>query len=221
MSMEVILLERVESLGQMGAVVRVRPGYARNYLLPQKKALRATKDNLAYFETQRAALEKRNAETKKDAEKVAQKLEGLKVTLIRLASEGGQLFGSVNARDIADAITAQSKIDLGRSQISVNQSIKNLGLFEVPVALHPELTVKVTVNIARSEEEAKTQAKTGKALIANEARDAQDNSAAAKAAMLEDSALAAEQAEEAASEEAAAKPKKAKKAKAADAETEE
>src|ERR1700709_86284 len=103
-AIELILLQRVEKLGQMGEVVRVKPGYARNFLLPQKKALRATKDNLAYFETQRAALEKLNAEKKKDAEKLTKKLDGLKVILVRHAAEGGQLYGSVSARDVAEAI---------------------------------------------------------------------------------------------------------------------
>src|SRR5215475_5524687 len=115
-ALEVILLERIETLGQMGEVVKVKPGYARNYLLPQKKALRATKDNLAYFEKQRAQLEAQNLARKSEAEQVAQKLEGLSVIIIRQAGESGQLYGSVTARDIADAIT-EAGFTVGRSQI--------------------------------------------------------------------------------------------------------
>src|SRR3982751_4671260 len=113
-AMQVVLLERIENLGAMGDVVRVKPGYARNFLLPQKKALRATKDNIAYFESQRGALEKLNAEKKKESEKHAKNLQGLKVVLIRHAAEGGQLYGSVSARDIAEAIEEQGKQEVGR-----------------------------------------------------------------------------------------------------------
>lgn len=190
MSMDVILLERVESLGNMGEKVRVKPGYARNYLLPQGKALRATADNIAYFESQRAALEKLNAEKRVEAEKIAKKLEGLKVSMIRNAAEGGQLYGSVTARDIADAINAAGKAEVARNMVIVNQNFKTIGLFEVPVVLHPEVKVAVTINIARSEEEAKIQAKTGKAVVvdysgASEAKDA-------KSDLLDADALAAE-----------------------------
>lgn len=219
--MEVILLERVDSLGTMGEVVKVRPGYARNYLLPQKKALRATKDNVAYFESQRAALEKLSGEKKKEAEKLAKKLEGVKVALIRHAAESGQLYGSVSSRDVAEAITAESGVPVARNMVSINQALKTIGLFPVSVALHPEVKINVTINIARSEDEAKIQAKTGKALIAETQQTA--TAAAnddAKASMLEDSALKAEQDEaageaEAAAEKAAkkAKPRKAKKAR--------
>lgn len=164
-AMKVILLERIDSLGKMGEVVKVRPGYARNYLLPQKKALRATKDNVAYFESQRVALEKLSNEKKKEAEKVAKKLEGLKVAVIRLAAESGQLFGSVSSRDVAQAISEESGVAVERNQVFINQALKTIGLFPVSVSLHPEVRVSVTVNIARSEEEAKVQAKTGKALV--------------------------------------------------------
>lgn len=216
MSMDVILLERVESLGNMGEKVRVKPGYARNYLLPQGKALRATADNIAYFESQRAALEKLNAEKRVDAEKIAKKLEGLKVSMIRNASEGGQLYGSVTARDIADAINAAGKAEIGRHMVVVNQNFKSIGLFDVPVVLHPEVKVAVTINIARSEEEAKTQAKTGKAVVvdysgASEATDA-------KASLLDADALAAEaarSAEESAEAEKDAAKSAAKSAKRA------
>lgn len=215
-AMQVILLERIDNLGHLGEVVKVRTGYARNYLLPQKKALRATKDNMAYFETQRAALEKLNAEKKKEAEKLAKKVDGLKVSIIRHASEGGHLFGSVNARDVAEAVTESSGIAVSRNQVQTNLALKTLGLFPVSIALHPEVKVSVTVNIARSEEEAKIQAKTGKAVIAESAQ--QQAAAAnddAKAAFLEEGALKAEQeegAEEAAASAADAE-KSAKKSK--------
>lgn len=217
MSMDVILLERVESLGNMGEKVRVKPGYARNFLLPQGKALRATADNIAYFESQRAALEKLNAEKRAEAEKVAKKLEGLKVSMIRNAAEGGQLYGSVNARDIADAINGAGKAQIDRQMVVVNQNFKTIGLFEVPVALHPEVKVLVTINVARSEEEAKIQAKTGKAVIADDGRTpAAANDA--KSALLDADALAAEAArtaeesEEAAKEAAKSAAKSAKRA---------
>lgn len=203
MSMDVILLERVENLGNLGEKVRVKPGYARNFLLPQGKALRATADNIAYFETQRAALEKLNVEKRTEAEKIAKKLEGLKVSMIRNASEGGQLYGSVTARDIADAINEAGKLDISRSMVVVNVAFKNIGLVEVPVVLHPEVKVNVVINIARSAEEAKIQAKTGKAVIVDYsgASDAKD----AKSALLDADALAAETARDAEDAEGAAK----------------
>jgi large subunit ribosomal protein L9 len=153
---ELILLERVEKLGQMGQVVKVRPGYARNYLLPRKKAMRATKDNLAYFETQRVQLEANNLARKADAEQVAAKLEGLYVVLIRQAGESGQLYGSVSARDIADAVTAAG-FTVGRQQIVLDRPIKTLGLHPVRVMLHPEVAVTVTANVAQSAEAAEMQ----------------------------------------------------------------
>jgi len=155
---DVILLERVENLGQMGQVVKVRPGYARNYLLPQKKALRATEANKAYFETQRAQLEATNLTRKKDAEHVAQKIEGLSVVVIRQAGESGQLYGSVSARDIADAVTATG-FTTTRGQVVLDKAIKTLGLYKLRVVLHPEVSVHVTVNVAQSAEEAEMQAK--------------------------------------------------------------
>ena len=154
---EVILLERVEKLGQMGQVVKVRPGYARNFLLPQKKALRATKENLAYFEKQRAQLEAQNLTRKKEAEQVAAKIEGLTVVIIRQAGESGQLYGSVSARDLSDAVTAAG-FTVGRGQIVLEKPIKTLGLFPLKVVLHPEVAVQVTANIAQSAEEAEMQA---------------------------------------------------------------
>lgn len=155
---EVILLERVEKLGQMGQVVKVRPGFARNYLLPQKKALRATKENMAYFEKQRAQLETQNLARRSDAEHVAKKLDGLSVVIIRQAGESGQLYGSVTARDIADAVTAAG-FTVGRSQVVLDKAIKTLGLYPQRVVLHPEVAVSVTVNVAQSAEEAEMQAK--------------------------------------------------------------
>jgi large subunit ribosomal protein L9 len=153
---ELILLERVEKLGQMGQRVKVRPGYARNYLLPQKKAMRATEANLAYFETQRVQLETNNLARKSDAEQVAEKLEGLHVVLIRQAGESGQLYGSVSSRDIADAVT-EAGFTVGRQQITLDRPIKTLGLHPVRVALHPEVAVTVTANVAQSAEAAGMQ----------------------------------------------------------------
>ncbi|HXR87816.1 MAG TPA: 50S ribosomal protein L9 [Stellaceae bacterium] len=155
--MDVILLERVENLGQMGQVVRVRPGFARNFLLPQKKAMRATKENLAYFEKQRAQLEAQNLTRRKEAEQVADKLNGLKVVLIRQAGESGQLYGSVSARDLSDAVT-EAGFTITRGQIVLEKPIKTLGLFPLKVVLHPEVSVQVTANIAQSAEEAEMQA---------------------------------------------------------------
>jgi len=156
--MQVILLERIAKLGQMGDVVRVRDGFARNFLLPQKKALRATEANRQLFEQQRAQLEARNLEQKTEAEAVAGKLDGHSIVLIRSASERGQLYGSVSTRDIADALT-EAGFTVARGQIVLNAPIKTLGLTEVPVRLHPEVEVTVTVNAARSEEEAERQAR--------------------------------------------------------------
>src|SRR5437588_11101045 len=154
---DLILLERVEKLGQMGQVVKVKPGYARNYLLPQKKAMRATKENLAYFETQKAQLEANNLERKSEAGEVGEKLEGLSVVLIRQAGESGQLYGSVAARDIAEAVTATG-FTVDKRQIVLDRPIKTLGLHPVRVLLHPEVGVTVTVNVAQSEEAARMQA---------------------------------------------------------------
>jgi len=155
--LDVILLERVENLGQMGQVVKVRPGFARNFLLPQKKAMRATKDNLTYFEKQRAQLEAQNLTRKSEAEQVAEKLNGLKVVLIRQAGESGQLYGSVSARDLSDAVTAAG-FTITRGQIVLEKPIKTLGLFPLKVVLHPEVSVAVTANVAQSAEEAEMQA---------------------------------------------------------------
>ncbi len=156
--MQVILLERIGRLGQMGDVVKVRPGFARNFLLPQGKAMRATKENLGRFETERAQLEVNNLERKQEAEAVAKKLHGLSFVVLRQAGDSGQLYGSVSTRDIADAVTAGG-FTIDRVQVLLDRPIKNLGLHDVRVGLHPEVAIKVAVNVARTEEEAKRQAK--------------------------------------------------------------
>ena len=161
---EVILLERVENLGQMGDVVRVRPGYARNYLLPRKKALRATDANRKRFDEQRVQLEAVNLQRRQEAEKVSPALQDMTVTLLRQAGETGQLFGSATTRDIADAIIAKG-VTISRQQVQLDRPIKTIGLFPVRVVLHPEVSVTVTVNVARSEDEAAIQLKTGSAVV--------------------------------------------------------
>jgi len=153
---DLILLERIEKLGQMGQIVKVRPGYARNFLLPQRKALRATKANLEYFETQRAQLEANNLARKSEAGEIAGKIDGLHVVLIRQAGESGQLYGSVSARDIADAVTAAG-FTVDKRQIVLDRPIKNLGLHPLRLMLHPEVAVTVTANVAQSQEAAKMQ----------------------------------------------------------------
>ena len=157
-NVELILMQRVEHLGQMGEVVRVKPGYARNYLLPQKKAIRATKENLARFESQRAQLEAQNIKRREEAERLAERMGGLSVVVIRQAGEGGNLYGSVSARDISDAVTAGG-LTINRSQVVLEQPIKSVGLAQVRVALHPEVSLPVTVNVARSPEEAEKQSR--------------------------------------------------------------
>lgn len=156
--MEVILLERVENLGQMGDVVKVRPGFARNYLLPQKKALRANDTNKKVFENQRADLEARNLERKKEAEAAAKRINGKAFVVIRQSSELGVLYGSVSTRDIAEAASADG-VKIERSQVRLDKPLKSLGVFPVRVVLHPEVDAKIDVNIARSEDEAERQAR--------------------------------------------------------------
>lgn len=157
-AVELILLQRVEKLGQMGERVKVTPGYARNYLLPQKKALRASKENLARFEEQRAQLEAQNLKRREEAERVAERVGGLSVVIIRQAGESGSLYGSVSARDIADA-TTEAGLTIDRQQVVLEHPIKSLGLSPVRVVLHPEVSIPVTVNVARSVEEAERQAR--------------------------------------------------------------
>jgi large subunit ribosomal protein L9 len=156
--MQVILLQRIGRLGQMGDVVKVKDGFARNFLLPQGKALRASKDNQAEFEKRRVVLEANNLEHKKEAEAVSGKLAGKQFVTIRQAGDTGQLYGSVSTRDIADSIVAGG-FTVDRRQITLDKPIKTLGLHEVTVALHPEVLVKIGVNVARSEDEAVRQAR--------------------------------------------------------------
>ena len=155
--MDVVLLERVAKLGQMGEVVSVKHGYARNFLLPQGKALRATSENMKRFEENRAQLETRNLELKKEAESVAAKLDGQSFIVIRSASDGGALYGSVTTRDVADAAT-EGGFSVDRRQMVLDQPIKELGLHNLIVSLHPEVDATITVNVARSPEEAELQA---------------------------------------------------------------
>ena len=155
--MEVILLERIGRLGQMGDVVKVKDGYARNFLLPQKKALRATKENRSRFETERTQLEANNLELKKEAETVGEKLDGQVFVAIRSAGDTGQLYGSVSTRDIAEFVT-DGGFTIERRQVILERPIKTLGLHAISLALHPEVVIKVALNIARSEDEAQRQA---------------------------------------------------------------
>ena len=155
---ELILLQRVEKLGQMGDLVKVKPGFARNYLLPQKKALRASKDNIARFEQERVQLEAQNLKRREEAERVAERVGGLLVVIIRQAGESGSLYGSVSARDIAEGATSAG-LTVDRQQVVLEHPIKTLGLSKVRVVLHPEVSIAVTVNVARSLEEAEKQAR--------------------------------------------------------------
>ena len=155
---EVILMQRVEKLGQMGDTVKVKPGYARNFLLPSGRAIRATETNLKKFEADRAQLEALNIKRREEAERVAERMEGLQVVLIRSAGESGALYGSVSGRDIADA-TKEAGLTITREQVILEQPIKTLGLSTVRVALHPEVSIPVVVNVARSPEEAEKQAR--------------------------------------------------------------
>ncbi len=157
-AIELILMQRIDKLGQMGDVVRVKPGFARNYLLPRKLALRANKANLAHFETQRAQLEAQNLKKREEAERMSERMAGLSVVIIRQAGESGSLYGSVSARDVAAAIS-ESGVTVHRDQIVLDQPIKTLGLTQVKLVLHPEVSLPITVNVARSPEEAEKQAR--------------------------------------------------------------
>jgi large subunit ribosomal protein L9 len=178
--MEVILLERVAKLGQMGEVVRVKDGFARNFLLPQGKALRATKDNRAKYDGMKQQLETRNLEMKGYAEKVATSLNGKSFIVVRQASDIGQLYGSVSARDIADILTAGG-FTVARNQVSLNAPIKTIGLHTVPVALHPEVDVTITINVARNADEAERQARGENVTQRREDTDEEEIAAAAEA----------------------------------------
>ena len=160
--MQVILLERVAKLGQMGDVVDVKPGFARNFLLPQGKALSASQQNIADFETRKAQLEAQNLETKKEAEALATKIDGQQFVVIRQASDGGSLYGSVSTRDAA-AVAKDEGVTVDRKQVIIRQPIKTLGLHEVEMHLHPEVEAVITLNVARSPEEAELQS-TGKSI---------------------------------------------------------
>ncbi|MDB5371308.1 MAG: ribosomal protein [Roseomonas sp.] len=187
---EVILMQRVEKLGQMGELVTVRPGYARNFLLPQKKAIRASKANLERFATERVQLEAQNLKRREEAERVSERMDGLTVVIIRQAGESGGLYGSVSARDIADAAKVAG-LTVNRTQILLEQPIKTLGMTTVRVELHPEVHLPLSVNVARSPEEAEKQAR-GEDLRAEQ--QAEDESLEAElAAELSDLGAASEQ----------------------------
>jgi large subunit ribosomal protein L9 len=177
--MQVILLERIEKLGQMGDLVNVKAGFARNFLVPQGKALRATKSNLNDFDKRKTQLEADNLQRKDEAAAAAEKIDGRSVVIIRQAGENGQLYGSVNARDIAEAFSADG-VTLDRRQIRLDQPLKTLGLAEVRVALHPEVDVQVKVNVARSADEAEIQANPERAAAAAAAAAAEAEEAAAE-----------------------------------------
>jgi large subunit ribosomal protein L9 len=185
--MEVILLERVEKLGQIGDRVTVRPGFARNYLLPQRKALRATKANVEFFQRQRVHIEAVNLQKKQEAEQAATKIEGLSVILVRSAGDTGQLYGSVTGRDIAEA-AAEAGVSFDRGQVRLDKPIKTLGLYPTRIALHPEVNVQITVNVARSLDEAAIQAARGGMVSAADldAEEAAAEAAANAAAAAED-----------------------------------
>jgi large subunit ribosomal protein L9 len=211
--MEVILLERVGKLGQMGEVVRVKDGFARNYLLPRGKALRATKENRTRFETMKVELEARNLELKSEAEKVAQKLDGQSFAVLRQAAEGGQLYGSVTPRDIA-VLATDNGFAVSRHQIALNTPIKTIGLHRVPVTLHPEVEVSIKITVARNADEAARIARGEDVTVARdeEAEAAAEAVAAAERFFEPEAAEALREREapaEGAEEEAAAAEKKA------------
>ena len=165
--MNIILLERVEKLGQMGEFVSVRSGYARNFLFPQGKAVFASKENIKMFEEKKSQLEGENITRKKEAQNLADNVKFKEVVLIRAASESGQLYGSVSAKDISNVIT-EAGLSINKSQINLNKAIKTLSYEDIYIKLHPEISTKLKLNIARSSEEAKEQTKSGKAIITTE-----------------------------------------------------
>jgi large subunit ribosomal protein L9 len=184
--MQVILLERVEKLGQMGDEVKVKDGFARNYLLPKKKALRATDANREYFKTQKSQLEARNLSQKKEAESVSGKLSGKIFAMLRQAGDRGQLYGSVSPRDIADVITAGG-FNVSRGQVPLDKAIKTIGLHDVNVVLHPEVRVRVSINVARTEDEAERQAR-GEDVLAEAAEEDAAEAAPSAEALFEEGA---------------------------------
>lgn len=201
--MQVILLERIGKLGQMGEVVTVKDGYARNYLLPQGKALRATKENMGHFETERATLEAHNLERKTEADALAVKVDGQSFVVIRQAGDSGQLYGSVSTRDVATTIT-DGGIEVSRQQIQLDRPIKILGLHPVRIALHPEVEITVTVNVARSDEEAVRQARGEDVTAQGDEPLDDDEDAISVEEVFEDEGLAREVEEELKEDEAAA-----------------
>ena len=208
--MQVVLLERVEKLGQMGEVVKVKDGFARNFLLPRKKALRATKENIARFEKEKAQLEARNLTLKKEADGVAGKLDKQKFVILRQAGETGMMYGSVSTRDIADAVSAGG-FSVNRTQVILDKPMKTLGLHDVKIALHPEVRVGITINVARTPEEAERQAR-GENVLMTEAEQARIEAEALFESDEAAKGLKGDDAEEAPAAEA--KPKKEKKAAA-------
>jgi large subunit ribosomal protein L9 len=204
--MDVILLERVPKLGQMGEVVRVKDGFARNFLLPRGKALRATKENKSRFETMKVELEARNFAAKSEAEKVASKLDGQSFTVLRQAAEGGQLYGSVSPRDLTALVTEKGFV-VNRNQIALNTPIKSIGLHKVPVVLHPEVEVTINVTVARNEDEAARIAR-GEDITAIREEEAAADAAAAAEAFFEPEAAESQRASEAPPAEGEAQPQR-------------
>ncbi|GAL98085.1 50S ribosomal protein L9 [Acetobacter tropicalis NRIC 0312] len=189
---EVILLQRVEHLGQMGDVVKVRPGYARNFLLPQGKAIRANEANRSRFDRERAQLEAQNIKRREEAERLSERMDGLAVILIRQAGDSGSLYGSVSPRDVAEAVT-EAGFTISRQQVSLAHPIKSLGLYEVKVSLHPEVTVPVIVNVARSTEEAERQARGEATSVEEEAELAGDEAVIEGEIVTDEAEVAAEE----------------------------
>nr|WP_298795207.1 50S ribosomal protein L9 [uncultured Acetobacter sp.] len=189
---EVILLQRVEHLGQMGDVVKVRPGYARNFLLPQGKAIRANEANRSRFDRERAQLEAQNIKRREEAERLSERMEGLAVVLIRQAGDSGSLYGSVSTRDVAQAVT-EAGFTISRQQVYLPHPIKSLGLYDVKVALHPEVVVPVIVNVARSAEEAERQARGEAVSVEEEAEIAGDDAVIEGEIVAEDAEAPAEE----------------------------
>jgi large subunit ribosomal protein L9 len=209
--MEVILLERVAKLGQMGDIVRVRDGFARNYLLRQGKALRATKENRSRFENMKVELEARNLEQKKEAEKIAQRLDGQSFTVLRQAAEGGQLYGSVSPRDLA-ALVSDAGFALSRAQVALHAPIKTIGLHRVPISLHPEVEATINVTVARNADEAQRIARGEDITIAREeGEEAAATAAAAAEAFFEPEGIATRRTHEATTETSQADAEEEKK----------
>lgn len=196
--MEVILLERVENLGQMGDVVKVKSGFARNYLLPQKKALRANDNNKKVFENQRADLEARNLERKAEAQAAAEKLSGRTFIVIRQASEAGALYGSVTTRDIAEA-ASNDGVKIERGQVRIGKPLKSIGIVTIKIALHPDVVANIDINIARSEDEAERQAR-GENVLGPDVEQAEEETEETTAEFFDPEAHAASESEDSAEE---------------------